>query len=486
MSEQPAKLGKYEIRGELGRGAMGIVYEAFDPMIERVVALKTIRSEGVEAQQAQELIARFQREARAAGRLNHPHIVAVYDFGEDAGTFYIAMELVRGRELRDHFEKSERFPISEIARVMGQLLDALGYAHANGVVHRDIKPANIIVMPDGRVKVTDFGIARIESSQYTQAGAVLGTPSYMSPEQFMGQTVDGRSDLFSAGVVLYQFLTGERPFTGAATTIMHKVLKEDPLPPSELNVQVPRPFDGVIRKAMAKRPEERFQSAAEFAHAIREAAAGRSLPEVDADATAVVERTQALAPSRTQVEEPDIMLTAGTGAPPPAAAAPASATPSAGSGAKPRTSPVLLAGVVAGAVAVIGTAVYMALPYLRGGAATPVAEPSAPPPAAATATASAPAPAAPAVEPPPARSSSVPWASPTLPTRSTRATRRRSTRRCAPTPRASWSRRRSGCTSTAPRSPRTTRRCARGCSRGAATTSPSSCARASRGSARTA
>jgi serine/threonine-protein kinase len=148
---------------------------------------------------------------------------------------------------------------------MAQLLAALGHAHQHGIVHRDIKPANIILLKDGTVKVADFGIARVESSNLTQAGSVLGTPSYMSPEQFMGQTVDGRSDLFSAGVILYQFLTGEKPFTGALTTIMHKVLKEEPAAPSELNVQVPRPFDALIRKALAKRPDERFQTRAEFA-----------------------------------------------------------------------------------------------------------------------------------------------------------------------------------------------------------------------------
>ena len=256
---EPKKLGKYEIRGELGQGAMGIVYDGFDPMIGRRVALKTVRREQLDRAEVEEILARFKREAQAAGRLNHPNVVQIYEYGEDEGTAFIAMEFVEGRELRDHFDASERFPMAEIVRIMGQLLEALDYSHKNGVVHRDIKPANIILLKDGTVKVADFGIARIESSNLTQAGSVLGTPSYMSPEQFMGQTVDGRSDLFSAGVILYQFLTGEKPFTGALTTIMHKVLKEDPAAPSELNVQVPRPFDALIRKALAKRPDERFQ-----------------------------------------------------------------------------------------------------------------------------------------------------------------------------------------------------------------------------------
>jgi serine/threonine-protein kinase len=280
------KLGKYEIRGELGQGAMGVVYDGFDPMIGRRVALKTVRRDQLDRAEVEEILARFKREAQAAGRLNHPNIVQIYEYGEDDGTAFIAMEFVEGRELKDHFDADARFPIAEIVRIMGQLLEALDYSHKNGVVHRDIKPANIILLKDGTVKVADFGIARVESSNLTQAGSVLGTPSYMSPEQFMGQTVDGRSDLFSAGVILYQFLTGEKPFTGALTTIMHKVLKEEPPAPSALNVQVPRPFDALIRKALAKRPDERFQNGREFAIALKMAAAGQAVPG-DSDATLV-------------------------------------------------------------------------------------------------------------------------------------------------------------------------------------------------------
>ena len=253
---------------------------------------------------------------------------------------------------------------------MSQLLDALAYSHQSGVVHRDIKPANIILLPDGRVKVADFGIARIESSQYTQAGTVLGTPAYMSPEQFMGQTVDGRSDIFSAGVVLYQFLTGERPFSGTATTIMHKVLMEDPLPPSMLNVQAPKPFDTVIKKAMAKRPEDRFQSAREFAHAIR-AAAEKAAPE--ADATVIAPVVSAAAAERS--------------------ASPAAAAASS----QQRKSRLPLIAAALGGVVAIGAAGYFLLPRSNSGD-VPVAA-SAAPAAAALAT-PAPAPvAAPATEP---------------------------------------------------------------------------------------
>lgn len=309
MSDIPAKLGKYQIRRELGSGAMGVVYEAFDPSIERVVALKTIRRDQIEGEEGADAVARFQREAKAAGRLNHPNIVAIYEFGEDAGTMYIAMEFVAGRELKNYFEGNQRFEIKEVVRIMGQLLEALDYSHLNGVVHRDIKPANIIILPDGQVKVADFGIARIESSQYTQAGTVLGTPAYMSPEQFMGQIVDGRSDIFSAGVVLYQFLTGERPFTGGATTIMHKVLNEHPPAPSLLSVQVPKLFDTVIRKAMEKRPEDRFEMARQFKQAIVCAANGDAAglaTLIDPHSDATVINPETLATVKTVVDTPTV------------------------------------------------------------------------------------------------------------------------------------------------------------------------------------
>ena len=281
----PQKLGKYEVRREVGRGGMGIVYEGFDPVIGRRVALKTFITEYFDGTQSDNLLTRLRREAQAAGRLNHRNIIAVYDYGEDtvknadgadATTAYIAMEFVEGRSLESYFEARERFPMGEIQRIMAELLDALQYSHDHGVVHRDIKPANIILLNDGTVKVADFGVARLESSTLTQIGTVLGSPSYMSPEQFMGQTVDGRSDLYSAGVVLYQLLTAEIPFTGAFTTIMHRVLHENAPPPSALNVQVPKGFDEVLRRAMAKRPDERYQSASEFQQAIVAASSASS------------------------------------------------------------------------------------------------------------------------------------------------------------------------------------------------------------------
>ncbi len=387
MSEAPgipARLGKYEILRVLGRGAMGVVYEAFDPSIERTVALKTIRRDQLEGDDAAEVITRFQREAKAAGRLNHPNIVAIYDFGNDGDTTFIAMEFVIGRELKAHFQKDERFPLPEIARIMGELLDALEYSHNYGVVHRDIKPANIIIRPNGQVKVADFGIARIESSQYTQAGSVLGTPAYMSPEQFMGQTVDRRSDIFSGGVVLYEFLTGERPFSGAATTIMHKVLTVNPPPPSRLNVQVPRPFDAVIAKAMAKRPEDRFKTAREFSDAIRSAADGirvPGLPDVDVTDGGTVINTAADPNVNTIADLLGEPKTPRTTPAPAAVSSPAAATP------KRKAPMVAIASAVAGVFAV-SIASYFVM--TSGKSRDPAVASSATPPAAA-APASAPA-----------------------------------------------------------------------------------------------
>jgi serine/threonine-protein kinase len=268
----PARLGKYELRREIGRGAMGVVFEGWDPSIERRVAIKTIRQDQLDSAEAEEILARFQREAKAAGRMSHPNIVAVYELGQEGSMYFIAMEYVEGRELKDYFDKGERFPLSEVVRLMGQLLDALDTAGRKGIVHRDIKPSNIIILDDGTLKVADFGIARLESSHLTQTGAAIGTPTYMSPEQLLGQTVDARSDLFSAGVVLYQFLTGEKPFTGErATTVITKVLSENPAAPSSLDLTLPRSFDAPTRKALAKKPDERFQSGREFADALRAA-----------------------------------------------------------------------------------------------------------------------------------------------------------------------------------------------------------------------
>jgi serine/threonine protein kinase len=270
------KLGKYEIHGTLGKGAMGIVYDGFDPVIERRVAIKTIAKASMEPAEAAELLGRFKREAQAAGRLNHPGIVSIHDYGEADGLAFIAMEFIKGNELRKHFESQQRFALANIVRIMCEILDALDHAHRNGVVHRDIKPANIMITDEGRVKIADFGVAWIESSTMTQVGARIGTPAYMSPEQHQGMPVTGRSDLFSAGVILYQFLTGERPFTGSGYPLVQQILLQDPIPPSQINLDIPPALDAVTMKALAKRPADRFAGANEFAEAFRKAATGES------------------------------------------------------------------------------------------------------------------------------------------------------------------------------------------------------------------
>ncbi len=242
---EPDRLGKYEVRGTLGKGAMGTVYDGWDPIISRKVAIKTVRLPDAADIDAQEELARFKREAQAAGRLTHPNIVGVFDYGETDELAFIVMEFVDGRDAEGASStRSERMPVAVIGRVMADLLAGLQYSHDRGVIHRDIKPANIMIVGgdghgSGQAKIADFGIARIESSNMTQAGTIMGTPAYMSPEQFMGQTVDARTDIYSSGVLLFQLLTGERPFEGSMATIMHKALNTQPPKPSELSVTAP-------------------------------------------------------------------------------------------------------------------------------------------------------------------------------------------------------------------------------------------------------
>jgi eukaryotic-like serine/threonine-protein kinase len=373
-------LGKYELRREIGRGAMGVVFEAYDPMIKRVVALKTIRSDQLTGEESGTVIARFRREAQAAGRLSHPNIVPIYDFGEDGGVWFIAMEFIKGRELKEYFEANERFTIADIVRIMSQMLDALDYSHRQGVIHRDIKPANVFLIEDGSVKVADFGIAHIDSSSLTQVGTVLGTPSYMSPEQIMGLPVDGRSDLFSAGVILYQFLTGERPFAGSATTTMQKVLKEDPLPPSSLNVQVLPAMDAVMRKALAKRAAERFQTAKEFAAAIRAAAVESTAPMPSALPTSA-EATMMSIPDPTLIA-PSEVAAMSTAAPvqsasiPPPGAPPVPPPSVVPPPPEKKSQAAAIAVLVAVAVIAVGAAAWFMLPRGTGDSAKVVTAPT--------------------------------------------------------------------------------------------------------------
>lgn len=283
MADSPKKIGKYDIIAPLGQGAMGVVYKAFDPMIKRFVALKTMNLSFVEPS-VDDTARRFHREAQAAGNLNHQNIVGIYEYGEDAGQAFIAMEFVEGRTLVDLLKQNHRFSLAEIHQMLSSVLAALDYSHRMGVVHRDIKPGNIMLDNTGILKVMDFGIARIESSDLTQAGTILGTPGYMSPEQLLGETVDLRSDLYSAGVVLYELLTGERAFTGSSfASVIYKVIHNHLSPPSQLKPAVPGSLDGLVAKACAKNVAERYQTAAEFATALEQALAVRVNAQPSAD-----------------------------------------------------------------------------------------------------------------------------------------------------------------------------------------------------------
>ena len=266
----PTKIGKYEIRRQIGRGAMGIVYEAFDTVIERRVAIKTLRLDIFDPSQTADVRTRFKREAQSAGQLAHPHIVTVFDYGDHEGTPYIVMEYLAGKELSQILGRGARLPLSEVVRLMNQLLGALSYAHERKVVHRDVKPGNIFILDDGSLKVVDFGLAHVEASNLTDTGALLGTPAYMSPEQFLALPVDERSDIFSAGVILYELLTGDKPFTGTVTSIMQKVLRQEPMEPSVLNPTISTAWDMVVKRAMAKKPDARFQSARQFSETIKQ------------------------------------------------------------------------------------------------------------------------------------------------------------------------------------------------------------------------
>ena len=265
MADQKT-IGRYEIVAELGRGAMGSVFKARDPAVGRTVAIKTIHSAALEGAQSAEYRARFQREARASGVLAHPGIVPVFDVGEHEGAPFLVMEFVEGRTLADAMKKGERFTLDHVCEVGQQLAEALGYAHRQGVIHRDIKPANILltsreVYGAERPRITDFGIAKLVASELTSTGQLLGTPSFMPPEQFTGAPIDGRADLFSLGVILYALATGEQPFPGETmTAVSYKVVYTEPIPPGKLNPAIPARLEAVILKCLAKSPADRYQT----------------------------------------------------------------------------------------------------------------------------------------------------------------------------------------------------------------------------------
>jgi serine/threonine-protein kinase len=291
----PKEIGRYRVERLIGGGAMGMIYAAHDPVIDRKVAIKLIRADLLGGDDKADYVARFQREARTAGRCTHPNIVSIYDFAVHEGNPFLAMEYVEAGNLGQALAASGRFAAPEVVAITGQVLDALACAHGLGIVHRDVKPANILLLANGHVKMTDFGIARFDSVELTQTGSVIGTPSYMSPEQIRGEPVDARSDLFSTGIVLYEMLSGERPFPGRnIAEITHRLLT-GPLPDIRGKVAgVPDPLAAVIERALAKSPADRFASAADMALALRGSASGPQ-PATD-DRTVVQPRMPAPAP----------------------------------------------------------------------------------------------------------------------------------------------------------------------------------------------
>ena len=286
--EESGKAGKYDLLAVIGRGAAGVVYEGRDPVLARKVAIKMLPLAGQD-EESREQYTRFQQEAQAAGRLHHPNIVAVYDYGETASHAFIVMEYLSGGSLKARLERERPLSAKLVLHVMTGLLAGLQHSHSHGVVHRDIKPANVVFGEGDDPKLTDFGIARLESSSLTVAGSVLGTPAYMSPEQVLGEPADVRSDIYSAGVILYEMLSGQRPFEGAASSIMHKIVHLPPPELSKLPISVPPHFDAVVARALAKSPQDRYQTAEEFSRALHEE--DRTLPlRTRVDAAAVVAR----------------------------------------------------------------------------------------------------------------------------------------------------------------------------------------------------
>jgi serine/threonine-protein kinase len=315
MGEAPElkKIGRYDLERVLGEGAMGVVYEGNDTRLHRKVAIKTILKSALDSDSAKEYSQRFKREAQAVARLNHPNIVQVFDFAEEGDVAYIVMELVRGRELKTFFDAKERFELKEAVHIMVSLCEALHFAHEAGIVHRDIKPANVMIDSQGRVKLTDFGVARITDpdrtvSDKTQAGTIVGTPAYMSPEQVNGAPIDRRSDIFSAGVILYEFLCGTKPFTGAgAWAIAKKILSEEPPAPSSVDPKLSPLFDAVVAKALAKNPADRYQTARHFGFALQRAFEG--IAESDDDEKTLQIRAMPLSEAPGAAGEPTELRT---------------------------------------------------------------------------------------------------------------------------------------------------------------------------------
>jgi eukaryotic-like serine/threonine-protein kinase len=327
----PERLGKYPITGVIGRGAMGNVFKGYDPVIKRPVAIKTIRKDLLDdddaaslnpsslggQQVSDTLSSRFQREAQAAGALNHPGIVSVYEYGEDAHYAFIAMEFVEGNNLRDYIANGTNFDEQDTVSIMSQLLDALQYAHSATVWHRDIKPANIIVMSNGRIKLTDFGIARLENADRTRTNVIMGTPGYIAPELYLGGQVDHRLDIFAAGVLFYQLLARKSPFRGGPEAIMHDVCYHDPEPASVVDPAHRWPqYDAIAARAIAKAPTDRFQSASEFRTAILDAYA-QPVANTISEATIVTNSKRLVTSDSGNPSQPKTFSVSSPSAPPP-------------------------------------------------------------------------------------------------------------------------------------------------------------------------
>jgi serine/threonine protein kinase len=314
MAAVATRIDRYELRRELACTATSTVYDGWDTALSRRVAVKIVNIAGFSGTEMQNDLARFRQGARAAGRLVHPNIAGIYDYGETDQRAYLVMEFIDGPTLQDLFDEGRRFDLHEIAPIIGSILQGLQYSHDQNIVHRDIKPGNIMFTAEGTVKLTDFGIARIDNSNVTRTGTIMGTPAYMSPEQFLGEKVDWRSDIYAVGVTLYHLLTGERPFDGSLTTIMHKVLYTTPPPPSRLSSMVNSALDEVVVRAMARYREDRFESCDDFHAALQIALmqskrSPRPAPPPDDEETEFrAQRWRSSATPKPPVREPRIRL----------------------------------------------------------------------------------------------------------------------------------------------------------------------------------
>ena len=309
QSGSSKRLGRYEIQEEIGVGGMGVVYKAYDPTVGRSLAIKTVRLDA-QGPERDEMVHRLRQEAQAAGRLEHPAIVTVYDAGEDKGVFYMAMQFVEGKVLGSFLTERALLPVNQILTVMEEVCSGLHYAHERGIVHRDIKPGNIILTPEGRPKVLDFGIAKLTETGTTRAGTILGTPNYMSPEQAAGSRVDRRSDIFSLGAVLYELLTSERAFAGnSAGAVMHKIREEQPVPVRKIDPTISPELEGVVKRALDKDPFKRYQNAEDMQKALAgvrvgKASGARPAASAPADATVVMTAAPAVAAATPAVAPP--------------------------------------------------------------------------------------------------------------------------------------------------------------------------------------